>query len=424
MGKRLEIDRFIVRGAILPTPIENPEPFKGQGPHSGLMSLPSVALLLVIDLCSEGVADGFSCPLHKGLSEERRTLQAPMDPGLLAAAFRDRRDAGIFLQFSSGRIAFTLFAEGDQQPGGEDRASAWECLKQWKVRMVLGMLGNGVVKVGNGLSRDAELRHEGLDQEGIGCHDAFISGQGGGSFDRLEPLGDHLGRAHVMVTEKGLKRRTAGELHGLQSGPATQEGAEDHGIFILKPAPHVREGVLEGAGQAVRHAHLIADEAAAGRDELCARAPLRALGLKRLQLVTMFQEALELECGVRGIVLGAAGSESLTVPRQGKGVEREQDEEVVLAQRGDKGSFVALKAHGDGMAAEALAQGTDPGVDRFRGMVEDTGLACGGASGLEAEIMCGIGPVDPNKGRKCVVWSMRHASSPGVGESAEKGHAR
>src|SRR5262245_20765556 len=115
------------------------------------MSLPSVALLLVIDLCPEGVADGFSGPLHKCVSEERRTLQAPMDPGLLAAAFRDRRDACIFLQFGSGRIAFTLFAEGDQQPGGEDRASAGECLKQWKVRMVLGMLGNGLVKVGNGL---------------------------------------------------------------------------------------------------------------------------------------------------------------------------------------------------------------------------------------------------------------------------------
>jgi hypothetical protein len=167
-----------------------------------------------------------------------------------------------------------------------------------------------------------------------------------------------------------------------------------------------------------------ADEAAAGLDELFERAHRRALGLKRFQLVTRFQEALELECGVRGIVLGAAGSASLTVPRQGKGGERDQDEEVVLAQRGDNGAFVELKAHGDRMAAEALAQGTDPGVDRFRGRVEDTGLACGGARGLEAESMCGIGPVDPNKGRTCVVWSRRHASSPGGCESAEKGQAR
>jgi hypothetical protein len=85
-----------------------------------------------------------------------------------------------------------------------------------------------------------------------------------------------------------------------------------------------------------------------------------------------------------------------------------------LTQRGDHGSCVELKAHGDEMAAEALAQGTDPGVDRFRGVVEDMGLTCGGARGLEAEIMFDVGPVDPNKGCKGVVWSMRHASSPRV----------
>ncbi len=74
-----------------------------------------------------------------------------MDPGLLATAFRDWRNAGIFLQFGSRRIAFTLFAKGDKQPRSEDRASAGESLKQGEVGMVLGMLGNGVVKVGNGL---------------------------------------------------------------------------------------------------------------------------------------------------------------------------------------------------------------------------------------------------------------------------------
>jgi len=115
------------------------------------MSLPFSALLLVIDLCPEGVADGFRRPLYEGLSEERRTLQAPMDPGLLATAFRDGRNAGIFLQFGSRRRAFTVFAKGDKQPRSEDRASTGESLKQGEVGMLLGMLGNGVVKVGNGL---------------------------------------------------------------------------------------------------------------------------------------------------------------------------------------------------------------------------------------------------------------------------------
>jgi hypothetical protein len=195
-----------------------------------------------------------------------------MNPGLLAAAFRDWRDAGIFLPFGGGRIAFTLFAEGHKQPKGEDRASTGERLKQGEIGMLLSMLGNSMVKVGHGLSRDAELGNEGLDQQRMGRNDAFISGQGRGSCDCLETLGDHLRRAHVMVTEKGLQRGTTGELHGLEGGPAPQEIAEDHGVFILQPAQHVREVVFEGTGQAVRHAHLIADEAAVSLDELCQRA--------------------------------------------------------------------------------------------------------------------------------------------------------
>src|SRR5262249_20128891 len=115
------------------------------------MSLTFSALLLVIDLCPEGVADGFRRPPYEGLSEERRTLQAPMGPGLLPPAFREWREARSFLPFGNRRIWVTLFPQGDKQPRSEDRASAGESLKQGEVGMLLGMLGNGVVKVGNGL---------------------------------------------------------------------------------------------------------------------------------------------------------------------------------------------------------------------------------------------------------------------------------
>ena len=125
-----------------------------------------------------------------------------MDPGVLATAFRDWRNAGILLQCGSRRRAVTLCATGDQQPRSEDRGSAGESLKQGEVGMVLGMLGHGVVKVGNGLEGDAELSHESLDEQNIGRHDTFIRGQGGSSFESLETLSDHLRRADVMVHEK------------------------------------------------------------------------------------------------------------------------------------------------------------------------------------------------------------------------------
>ena len=201
----------------------------------------------------------------------------------------------------------------------------------------------------------------------------------------------------MVVTKKGLKRGTAGELHGLEGGPATQEVAADNGIFLRKPAQHVREVVLEGTGQTVRHTHLIADEAA-GRDALFQRAHLRTLRLERFQLVAMLEQELELACSVRGIILGAAGGASREIPREGERIDGEQDKELVGTQRGDNRPPVERKTYGNGVAAEALTQGTDPGVDCFRGMVEDTDertRSCGCEDMLESIVCSGLQTRNP-----------------------------
>ena len=97
--ERLEIGRLIVREALLPTAIEDTDPCEGQGSHSRLVRFALVALLLVIDLCPEGMPDRFRGPLHEGLAEEGRTLEAPVDPAFLATPFRDRGNARELLQF-------------------------------------------------------------------------------------------------------------------------------------------------------------------------------------------------------------------------------------------------------------------------------------------------------------------------------------
>jgi alkylation response protein AidB-like acyl-CoA dehydrogenase len=50
--------------------------------------------------------------------------------------------------------------------------------------------------------------------------------------------------------------------------------------------------------------------------------------------------------------------------------------------------------------------------------------SAGRASGLEAALLCGLGPGEPNTGRAGVVWSRRPASSPGGCERGKKGQAR
>ena len=127
--ERIEIDGLIIQGTLLPTPIEDTDPRECQSAHSGLMRFPLVALLLVIHPRPEGMPDRFGGPLDRCLPEELGTLEAPVHPGLLAAAFSDWRDPRIFLSCGGSGIAFPLFAEGDEQPGGEDGSRPWERLE-------------------------------------------------------------------------------------------------------------------------------------------------------------------------------------------------------------------------------------------------------------------------------------------------------
>lgn len=77
------------------------------------MGAPLLPLLLVVQASPEGTGDGFGGPFDKGLAQEGGTLEAPVDPGFVATAFGDGRDAGIELEVGSAVVTVTLLAEGD-----------------------------------------------------------------------------------------------------------------------------------------------------------------------------------------------------------------------------------------------------------------------------------------------------------------------
>src|SRR5262245_10299381 len=171
--------------------------------------------------------DRLSRPLYERLADELWTLEAPMDPGFLAAAFRHWRDAGVLLEFSGGRIACPLFAEGDEEPGGKDRTRTWKGLEQGEIGRTLGPLGDGVVEGLDSVQGGTELADKGLDEQDIGGDDALIAGQRRGRFDGLDTFCDDVGRAHVVVAEESLKGRAPCELCRFQGRPATQKVTKD-----------------------------------------------------------------------------------------------------------------------------------------------------------------------------------------------------
>ena len=113
-------------GVLLPTPREDADPCEGKGAHGRLVRLAFIVLLLIIDLCPEESLVDYRRPLDKRLAQELWRLEVSVDPGLLAAAFRNRRNARIFLEVIGGGKAFPLFAEGDEEAGSEHGPSPWQ----------------------------------------------------------------------------------------------------------------------------------------------------------------------------------------------------------------------------------------------------------------------------------------------------------
>ena len=123
--ERLKIHGFLVWRASLPTPREDANPCEGQGAYGCLVRFALVALLLLVDLRPEGMPCRFRRPLHKRLAQARRTLEAPVDPGLRATAFRHGRNTRIFVEFLGRGVAFLWFAKGHEEAWSKDHPGTW-----------------------------------------------------------------------------------------------------------------------------------------------------------------------------------------------------------------------------------------------------------------------------------------------------------
>ena len=77
---------------------------------------------------------------------------------------------------------------------------------------------------------------------------------------------------------KGDATRALGSCEGR---PAAQEVTTEHRLLLLQPLQDVREGVVEGPGQAIGETHVIADQAPAGFEQMNGKEPEALLGAQR-----------------------------------------------------------------------------------------------------------------------------------------------
>jgi len=116
----------------------------------------------------------------------------------------------------------------------------------------------------------------------------------------------------------------------------------------------------------------------------------------------------QLLLGIGGVVFGTAGGKRFAVLGHGERMDRKEHEEIIVAQRGHDGPFIEFQAHSDRLAVETRPEGLDPGMNRLRTMCNAQKLSLYGTSGLEANSVFCISPVEANKGRKCFGYLWLH----------------
>jgi hypothetical protein len=196
--------------------------------------------------------------------------------------------------------------------------------------------------------------------------------------------------------------------------PAAEEVAQDRGLLLLQPLQHLRARVFEGTGQTMGQPDFVADQPPTVCDQWRQGAPGGAWRAKGGELVAGCEQEFDLECGIGGVVFRPARGQRFAVRGHGERVDGQEDKEIRCAQCGHDRPFMELQAHRHRLAVEPRAQALAPRVDDFRTVCERQTLPVRRTGGLEAAIVCGIRPVEANKGGTCFGGLWFQVQSPRV----------
>ena len=134
----------------------------------------------------------------------------------------------------------------------------------------------------------------------------------------------------------------------------------------------------------------------------------------------MAQQEVESNLCVDGIILRATRGEGLAVPGKSRGIDRKQDEDVVLEKRGDDRALRELEADRDLATAEALAKALRPGLDATRLVRQNGTLQLVATGRREAQVVLAVGPIDADERGEVRIGFLHMISSNRIGDGTCK----
>ncbi len=95
-----QVTFIVVKGAVLPEPEDDADPFKGQSAHGSVMRFSSAQEVLIIGFGPSAVRNRTTSKFVKGLAKELRATPAPPDFFALTAPIQYRSNTAFFLHLA------------------------------------------------------------------------------------------------------------------------------------------------------------------------------------------------------------------------------------------------------------------------------------------------------------------------------------
>ena len=233
---------------------------------------------------------------------------------------------------------------------------------------------------------------------GGGFHQGPVFGQGPGLLNLLDPLLNQLTAATLMVVVELLQLSRSGFLHGWQRGPALEEITGLQAVEGAGPVESLREIEFQVTAQLVGQGRPQIHQLAAMLDPQGQLPAQDVVGHPGSELLPVFDQQIQQQGRIVGIILGSTGGKGFPVTGQRLGVNRIEPQKVIVHQGRDHRAAALLQGNGDQALGETLPQLSDPGLQLLRTLSDNRRMRLGGIGGSPAHHMLLIGPVETDIG--------------------------
>src|SRR6266850_1059155 len=361
------------------------------------MGFAAVPLQVIVSAGPIGFENGSCSKLMKGLTQELRTSQTPVNPTGFATFLGDRRNTGEMLHLGREFKSVAVGAKSGQETRRQNGAGTRKAAKQRGIVMLGKQRCNLLVVSFNRFGQRRNLSHQSLNHHRRSQQDSAILGQWLSLFDVGEQLVE-LVLSPIPVTSIKLADRTGSRsFQVLKRRPAVKKRASSRRVQVAEPGQCLRKVCFQRCRQLIGQRRTFIDQMTPSLGEQLNAAGEDVIGYPNPQMLAMRHQDFQQQIGVLGVVLGSTGIKRLAHLGQCLRIDRIDVKKVHMHQGIDQRSAYLLDGNGDGSTTEAGTQLLSPGLQRLGCLVQRGPFAAIAPRLLQGDHVALIGPIQSYK---------------------------